>query len=74
LSYTILPSTGAEHCVFQFAIQNIKNKIFRTIIFPVVLYECEALYVTLREEHRLRVFETFGPKGDKVTGEWRRLL
>jgi hypothetical protein len=27
----------------------------------------------LRAEHRLRVFETFGPKWDKVTGEWRRL-
>jgi hypothetical protein len=33
--------------------------------------------VTLREEHRLRVFENrvlrgiFGPKGDEVTGEWR---
>jgi hypothetical protein len=33
----------------------------------------------LREEHRLRVFENrvlrriFGPKRDKVTGEWRRL-
>jgi hypothetical protein len=35
--------------------------------------------VTLREEHRLRVFENrvlrriFGPKGDEVTGEWRKL-
>jgi hypothetical protein len=33
----------------------------------------------LREEHRLRVFEnrvlrrTFGPKGDEVMGEWRKL-
>jgi len=35
--------------------------------------------VTLREEHRLRVFENrvlrrvFEPNGDEVTGEWRRL-
>jgi hypothetical protein len=35
--------------------------------------------MTLREEHRLRVFENrvlrriFGPKRDEVTGEWRRL-
>jgi hypothetical protein len=35
--------------------------------------------VTLREEHRLRVFENrvqrriFGPKRDEVTGEWRKL-
>jgi hypothetical protein len=33
----------------------------------------------LREEHRLRVFDNrvlrriFGPRGDEVTGEWRRL-
>jgi hypothetical protein len=53
--------------------KNIKNKIYRTIILPVVLFDCEALSLTLREEHRLRVFETFGSKGDKVTGEWRRL-
>jgi hypothetical protein len=31
--------------------------------------------LTLKEEHRLRVFERrlFGPKRDEVTGEWRRL-
>jgi hypothetical protein len=46
---------------------------------PVVLYGCETWSLTLREEHRLRVFENrvlrviFGPKRDGVTGEWRRL-
>jgi hypothetical protein len=46
---------------------------------PVVLYGCETWFLTLREEHRLRVFENrvlrriFGPKRDKVTGGWRRL-
>jgi hypothetical protein len=46
---------------------------------PVVLYGCETWSVTLREEHRLRVDDNrvlrriFGPKGDGVTGEWRRL-
>jgi hypothetical protein len=46
---------------------------------PVVLYGCETWSLTLREEHRLRVFEnrllrrTFGPKRDEVTGYWRRL-
>ena len=46
---------------------------------PVVLYGCETLSLTLREERRLRVFEnrvlrrTFGPKRDEVTGEWRKL-
>ena len=35
--------------------------------------------LTLREEHRLRVFENmvlrriFGPKRDEITGEWRKL-
>jgi hypothetical protein len=45
----------------------------------VVLYGCETWSLTLREEHRLRVFENrvlrriFGPKREEVTGEWRRL-
>jgi hypothetical protein len=68
-----------QNLVFQFAIQNIKIKIYRNIILPVILYGCETWSVTLREEHRLRVFENrvqmriFGPKRDEVTGEWRRL-
>jgi hypothetical protein len=59
--------------------ENTKIKIYRTIILPVVLYGCETWSLTLREEHRLRVFENgvlrriFGPKRDEVTGEWRRL-
>ena len=53
---------------------NTKIKIYRTIILPVVLYGCETWSLTLREEHRLRVFENrvlrriFGPKRDKITG------
>jgi hypothetical protein len=53
-------------------------KIYRTIILPDVLYGCETWSVTLREEHRLRVFKNrmlwnmCGPKGGNVTGEWRR--
>jgi hypothetical protein len=49
------------------------------IILPLVLYGCETWSLTLREEHRLRVFENrmlrwiFGPKWDEVTGEWRKL-
>jgi hypothetical protein len=45
----------------------------------VVLYGCETWYLTLKEEHRLRVFEKrvlrriFGPKRDDVTGGWRKL-
>ena len=57
----------------------IKIKIHETLILPVVLCGFETRSFTLREEHRLRVFENrvlmkiFGPKRDEVTGEWRRL-
>jgi hypothetical protein len=46
---------------------------------PVVLYGCETWSLTLREKHRLRVFENrvlrriFGPKRYEVTGECRIL-
>jgi hypothetical protein len=49
-------------------------KIYKTITLPVVLYGSEPWSLTLREEHRLRVFENrvlrriFGPKRDEVTG------
>jgi hypothetical protein len=55
--------------------KNVKVKIHRTIILPVVLCGCEAWYLTLREEHRLTVFENrvlrriFGPKRDEIIGE-----
>jgi hypothetical protein len=45
----------------------------------VVLYGCKTWSLTLREEHRLRVFENrvlrriFGPKMDEVAGGWRKL-
>jgi hypothetical protein len=59
--------------------KNTNIKIYRTIILPVVLYGCETWSLTLREKHRLRVFENrvlrriFGPNRDEVPGEWRRL-
>jgi len=59
--------------------KNLKIKINRTIILPVVLYGCETWSPTLRDEHTLRVFEKrvlrriFGLKRDDVTGEWRKL-
>jgi hypothetical protein len=50
--------------------KNLKIKLYRTIILPVVLYGCETWSLTLREEHRLRVLRrVFGPKGVEVTGE-----
>jgi hypothetical protein len=59
--------------------KNLKIIIYKTIILPVILYGCETWSLTLREEHRLRMFgnrmlrRIFGPKRDEVTGEWRKL-
>ena len=58
--------------------KNMKIKIYRTIILPVVCW-CETWSLTLREERRLRVFDnrmlrwTFRSKRVEVTGEWRNL-
>ncbi|KAJ4448615.1 hypothetical protein ANN_00005 [Periplaneta americana] len=59
--------------------KNMKVRIYKTVILPVVLYGCETWTLTLREEQRLGVFENkvlrkiFGVKRDEVTGEWRKL-
>jgi hypothetical protein len=59
--------------------RKLKVKMSKIIILPVVLYSCETWSLTLREEHRLRVFENrmlrriFGPKWNGVIGEWRKL-
>ena len=58
--------------------KNLKIKLYRIIILPVVLYGCETWSLTLREERRLGMFENrvmriFGPKRDEVKGEWRKL-
>ena len=59
--------------------KNVKIKICRTIILPVVLYGCETWSLTLRKGRWLGVFENmvlrriFGPKRDEVPGEWRKL-
>jgi hypothetical protein len=37
--------------------RNVKVKINKTIVLAVVLYTCETWFLTLRDEHRLRVFE-----------------
>jgi len=55
-------------------------KIYRNTILPAVLCGRETWSLTLREERRLRVFENgvlriiFGPKGETVTGEWKKKL
>jgi hypothetical protein len=66
--------TGAALLSSRLLSKNLKIKIYKSIILPVVLYRCETRSLTLREKRRLRVFENrvlrrvFGPKRDEVTG------
>jgi hypothetical protein len=59
--------------------KNVKVRIYKTIVLPVVLYGCETWSLTVREEYKLKVFEKrvlrriFGPKKDGETGGWRKL-
>jgi hypothetical protein len=59
--------------------RNVKAKIYKTIILPLVLYGCVSWSLTLKEEPRLRVFENrvlrriYGPKRDEVTGKWKEV-
>ena len=63
----------------RFLSKNLKIKIYKIIILPIVLYGCETWSLALREKRKLRVFENmvlrriFGPRRVEVTGEWRRL-
>ena len=52
----------------SFLFKNLKIKIYRTKILPVVLYGCETWSLTLREERRLRVLRITGPKRGEVMG------
>ena len=67
-------SFGADSFVFQYAIKNLKIKIFRTKILPVILS------LTIKEQRRLRVFEKgmlrriFGSKRDEVTKSGKDLM
>jgi hypothetical protein len=75
-------------CLLQFSTEllfshllskNVKIRIYKSIILPVVLYGCETWSPTLREEHRLRMFQNrvlrriFGSKRNELTGGWRNL-
>jgi hypothetical protein len=73
--YHLVQSLLSSHLLSR----NLKVKIHKIIILPVVLYGYKTWSLTLRDEHRLREFENrvlrriFGPKRDEVTGEWRKL-
>jgi hypothetical protein len=59
--------------------RSIKVGIYKTLIVPVILYECATWCLILREKHKFKAFENrvlriiFGPKKDEVTGGWRKL-
>jgi hypothetical protein len=59
--------------------KNVKVRLYKTIILPVVLYGYETWSLTVREEHKLRVLENrvlrriSGPKRDGMTGGWKKL-
>jgi hypothetical protein len=73
--YHSVQSLLSSHLLYR----NLKVKIYKTIFLPVVLYGCETRSLTLREDHRLRVFENrvlrriSGPMRDEVMGERRKL-
>jgi hypothetical protein len=70
---------GAEPLSSRLLSKNVKVRIYKIIILPVVLYGCETWSLTVREEHKLKVFENrvlrriFGPKWDGVVGGWTKL-
>jgi hypothetical protein len=75
-----MPATlQAIHFYLPLSFPEILRLKHSSVSLPVVLYGCETWSVTLREEHRLRVFENrvlrevFGAKSEEVRGEWRKL-
>jgi hypothetical protein len=69
---------SVQNILSSVSYKNLKIKIYRTVILPVVLSGCETWSLTLGEEQRLRVFENrvlrriFGPKREE-DGSWRKL-
>jgi hypothetical protein len=65
--------------LFYLLSKNLRIKIYTTNILHVILYGCETVSLTLRDEHKLRVFENrvlrriFGHKWVDVAGDWIRL-
>jgi hypothetical protein len=76
----LLPFSPEPFVFSVCCLKNVKIRIYKTVILSVVvLYGCGTWSLTLREEHRQRVFENrmlrriFGPKRDEVTGKWSKL-
>jgi hypothetical protein len=80
MGYEVKRRLNSDNACYQILLSSsllskkVKNKICKTIILPVVLYGYETWFLTLREEHKLGVFENrvrrriFGPKRYKVMG------
>jgi hypothetical protein len=69
----------SDNCIHSLLLLNTKIRLHKTVILTVVLYECETLSLTLRDEHRLKMSENRVlrkmslPKRNEVTGCWRKL-
>jgi hypothetical protein len=78
-SVTVCYHSAENVLSFRLLAKNVKITIHDLKFLPVVLYGCEKWFLTLREEHRLKVFENrvlrniYGPKRDEVTEDWRKL-
>jgi hypothetical protein len=63
-----------NHLSSRLLYKHVKIRIYRTVILSLVLYGCETWSLTLREEHRLKVFENrvlrrlFRPNREEVIG------
>jgi hypothetical protein len=51
--YHLVQKPSSSHLLSK----TLKIRLYKTIILPMVLYGCETWFLTLREQHRLRVFE-----------------
>jgi hypothetical protein len=71
---------NSGNACYRLLSRNVKIRIYKTVVLPVVLYGCEIWSLTLREEHRLRVFgdrvlrRIFGPKRDELTEAWENYI
>jgi hypothetical protein len=75
----VASTTDPYGLILGFLSKNIKIRICRTLILLLVLHGHETWFLTLREEHKLRVFENrvlrkiFGLRRDEVTGGLKKL-
>jgi hypothetical protein len=64
---------SAESFVFRLLSKNVKIRIYKTTILPLVLYGCETWFLTWKVLEIRVLRRIFGPKKDEMTGCWRKL-